>query len=37
MPAAPINNIAQVVEDEHIANAREMFIEAEYPRVGRGR
>lgn len=35
VPAAPINNIAQVVEDEHIANAREMFIEAEYPRVGR--
>lgn len=35
VPAAPIYNVAQVTEDPHIAYDREMFIEAEYPRVGK--
>ena len=35
IPTAPIYNIRQVTEDPHIAGAREMFIEAEYPRVGK--
>ena len=35
VPAAPIYNIAQVAADPHIAGAREMFVEAEYPRVGK--
>lgn len=35
VPAAPIYDIADVSEDEHIAGDREMFIEAEYPRVGK--
>lgn len=35
IPTAPIYNIKQVSEDPHIAGAREMFIEAEYPKVGK--
>lgn len=35
VPAAPIYDIGQVSQDPHIAGAREMFIEAEYPRVGK--
>jgi formyl-CoA transferase len=34
-PAAPIYNIEQVTQDPHIAGAREMFPEIEYPRVGK--
>lgn len=34
-PAAPIYNIKQVTEDEHIAGAREMFVEMEHPAVGK--
>jgi formyl-CoA transferase len=34
-PAAPIYDIAQVARDPHIAGAREMFPEIEYPRIGR--
>jgi formyl-CoA transferase len=34
IPAAPIYNIAQVVADDHIANAREMFTETRHPRAG---
>ena len=35
VPAAPIYNIDQVVEDEHIAKAREMFVEVEHPKAGK--
>ncbi len=35
IPACPIYNIAQVTEDPHIAVAREMFVEEEYPRIGK--
>ncbi len=35
VPAAPINNIEQVVSDPHIAGAREMFVEVEHPKAGR--
>jgi formyl-CoA transferase len=34
-PAAPIYDISQVSRDPHIAGAREMFPEIEYPRVGK--
>lgn len=37
VPAAPIYNIKQVSEDPHIAGAREMFVEAEYPNAGKVR
>lgn len=35
IPAAPINNIEQVVSDPHIAGAREMFVEVEHPKAGK--
>lgn len=35
IPAAPINNIARVTKDPHIAGAREMFVECEHPVVGK--
>ncbi|MHB8061604.1 MAG: CaiB/BaiF CoA transferase family protein [Ruminiclostridium sp.] len=35
IPAAPINNIEQVVNDPHIAGAREMFVEVDYPIAGK--
>ena len=34
-PAAPIYDISQVAEDPHIAEARDMFPEIEYPRIGK--
>ncbi len=34
IPAAPILTIDQVVEDPHIAGAREMFVEVEHPVAG---
>ena len=34
IPAGPIYNVKQIVEDEHIAKAREMFIDIEHPRIG---
>lgn len=34
-PAAPIYNIDEVVEDEHISKAREMFVEIEHPIAGK--
>jgi len=34
IPAAPINDIAMVVADPHIAGDRQMFVEAEYPVAG---
>ena len=35
IPAAPINTIDRLVKDEHIANAREMFVEIEHPLAGK--
>lgn len=35
IPSCPIYNIQQVTEDPQIAGAREMFIERDYPRVGK--
>lgn len=34
VPAAPINNIEQVVHDPHV-KAREMFVEMEHPKAGK--
>lgn len=34
IPAGPINNVKQIVEDEHIRDAREMFVEVEHPVIG---
>lgn len=33
VPASPINNLAQVVEDPH-AQAREMFVHVQHPAAG---
>lgn len=35
IPSCPIYTIKQVTEDEQIAGAREMFIERDYPNVGK--
>ena len=35
IPAGPIYNVKQIVEDEHIAGAREMFIDIEHPVIGK--
>jgi crotonobetainyl-CoA:carnitine CoA-transferase CaiB-like acyl-CoA transferase len=35
IPAAPINTIDRVVNDPHIAGAREMFIDCEHPTAGK--
>jgi formyl-CoA transferase len=35
IPSCPIYDIEQVTRDPHIAGAREMFIEKEYPRIGK--
>ena len=35
VPAAPINTIDRVVADQHIANAREMFVELPHPTAGK--
>jgi len=35
VPSAPINNIEQVVNDPHIAVAREMFVEVDHPKAGK--
>ena len=34
IPAGPINNVKQIVEDDHIRNAREMFVEVDHPVIG---
>lgn len=34
VPAAPINNIEQVVQDPHIAEDRQMFITQHHPKAG---
>ena len=35
IPAGPINDVKQIVEDEHIRNAREMFVDVEHPVIGK--
>ncbi len=35
IPAGPIYNVKQITEDDHIANAREMFIEINHPVIGK--
>ena len=35
IPAGPLYNVKQIVEDEHIAKAREMFVETEHPIIGK--
>lgn len=35
VPVAPINTIDRVVNDEHIAKAREMFVELDHPIAGK--
>ena len=35
IPAGPIYNLKQIVEDPHIADAREMFVEIDHPVIGR--
>lgn len=37
IPAAPLYDVKQITEDEHIAGAREMFIEVEHPVIGRSK
>ncbi len=34
IPAGPINNVKQIVEDEHIRDAREMFVNVDHPVIG---
>jgi formyl-CoA transferase len=35
IPAGPIYSVDQVVNDKHIATAREMFVEVEHPKAGK--
>ena len=35
IPAGPIYSLKQIVEDEHIAKAREMFVEIDHPVIGK--
>jgi crotonobetainyl-CoA:carnitine CoA-transferase CaiB-like acyl-CoA transferase len=35
IPASPIYDLKQITEDEHIAGAREMFVEIDHPIIGR--
>ena len=35
VPASPVNSIDMVVQDPHIAGAREMFVEIEHPKAGK--
>lgn len=35
IPAAPIYDLKQISEDEHIANVREMFVELPHPVIGK--
>jgi len=35
IPAAPIYDVKQITEDEHIAGAREMFVEIDHPVIGK--
>ena len=35
IPAGPINNVKQIVNDEHIRDAREMFVDVDHPVIGK--
>jgi formyl-CoA transferase len=35
VPSAPINTIDQIVNDPHIAGARQMFVEVDHPKAGK--
>jgi crotonobetainyl-CoA:carnitine CoA-transferase CaiB-like acyl-CoA transferase len=35
IPAGPIFDVAQIVEDEHISTVREMIVEVDHPVIGR--
>ena len=35
IPAGPIYDVSQIVSDEHIVKAREMFVEIDHPVIGR--
>ena len=35
IPAGPIFDVKQITEDEHIAKAREMFVEIDHPVIGK--
>lgn len=35
IPAGPIYDVRQIIEDEHISGAREMFVEVEHPIIGK--
>lgn len=35
IPAGPIYDLKQIVEDEHIAKVREMFVEIDHPVIGK--
>ena len=35
IPASPIYNLKQILEDEHIAKVREMFVDIDHPAIGR--
>lgn len=37
IPAAPLYDIKQITEDEHIAKVREMFIEVDHPVIGKSK
>lgn len=37
IPAAPINTIDRIVNDPHIAGAREMFVEVDHPIAGKNK
>jgi formyl-CoA transferase len=37
IPAAPINTIDRIVNDPHIAGAREMFVEVDHPVAGKNK
>ena len=37
IPAGPIYDLKQIVEDEHIAKVRKMFIEIDHPVIGKMR
>ena len=37
IPAAPLYDVKQITEDEHITKVREMFIEVDHPVIGRSK
>jgi crotonobetainyl-CoA:carnitine CoA-transferase CaiB-like acyl-CoA transferase len=35
IPAGPIYDLKQIIEDEHISKAREMFLDVDHPVIGK--